>query len=106
MSAKRKQNDLPFRLAALGIPEELLPVVRGCVRELEEEGVRGKALRRLFNRLADRPESFAEHPILGALAGMLRSGASCGNSTTAGTPKNPASRGEASPRKEANALTP
>lgn len=80
MSAKRKQNDLPFRLSALGIPEELLPVVRGCVRELEEEGVRGKALRRLFNRLADRPESFADHPILGALAGMLRSGASRGAS--------------------------
>ena len=67
-SSRRK---LPFRPDALGIPRELEPVVVRCVRELEEDGVRGKALRRLFNRLADNPASFADHPVLGGLAGML-----------------------------------
>ena len=74
MSAKRTKNGLPFRLSALGIPEELLPVVLGCARELEDDGVRGKALRRLFSHLADDPGSFTDHPVLGSLASMLRPG--------------------------------
>lgn len=73
MAARRSKTDaeLPFRLSALGMPGELEPVVRQCVRELEEDGVRGKALRRLFGRLADDPGSFADHPVLGRLAVML-----------------------------------
>lgn len=65
-----------FRLSALGIPERLWPVVQGCVTRLEEEGVPGKAQRRLFGRLVAEPQAFAEHPILGDLAVMLRGGSS------------------------------
>ena len=73
MAARRSKThaELPFRLSALGMPGELEPVVRQCVRELEDDGVRGKALRRLFGRLADDPGSFADHPVLGRLAVML-----------------------------------
>lgn len=76
MVMKSTKNKLPFRLSALGIPEQFMPVVLQCVRQLEDEGVRGKALRRLFGRLADDPRSFTDHPVLGSLAGMLRGGAS------------------------------
>jgi len=71
MNSGKMKDRLPFRLTALGIPERLLPVVRHCVRQLEEDGVRGKALRRLFGRLAQEPGAFADHPVLGDLAGML-----------------------------------
>jgi len=76
MGTNSTKNKLPFRLSALGIPEEFLSVVLSCARELEEDGVRGKALRRLFGHLADDPGSFLDHPVLGTLAGMLRGGAS------------------------------
>ena len=69
--SRKMEKTLPFRPAALGIPERLLPVVLECVRQLEGEGVRGKALRRLFGRLAQNPRSFGDHPILCDLAGML-----------------------------------
>jgi tRNA-splicing ligase RtcB len=71
MNSGKMKDRLPFRLTTLGIPEWLLPVVRHCVRQMEEEGVRGKALRRLFGRLAQEPGAFADHPVLGDLAGML-----------------------------------
>ncbi|NLW81133.1 MAG: RtcB family protein [Desulfovibrionales bacterium] len=63
---------MPFRLSALGMPEALQDAVLACVRELEQDGVRGKALRRLFRGLAENPASFLEHPVLGTLAAMLR----------------------------------
>ncbi|MGE4441303.1 MAG: RtcB family protein [Desulfomicrobium sp.] len=65
------RNRLPFRPQALGFPRGLAPVILQCAERLEADGVRGKALRRLFSRLADDPAAFAGHPILGGLAGML-----------------------------------
>lgn len=75
------KSRLPFRLEALGIPERLLPVVRRCVDRLEEDGVRGKALRRLFGRLTQDPAPFADHPVLGGLAVMLAGASSSADST-------------------------
>jgi tRNA-splicing ligase RtcB len=71
MNSRKMEKALPFRPAALGIPDRLFPVVLDCVRQMEGEGVRGKALRRLFGRLAQDPRSFRDHPVLGGLAGML-----------------------------------
>jgi tRNA-splicing ligase RtcB len=60
-----------FRPTALGVPRELESIASACVRELEAEGVPGKAIRRLFARLVETPAAFLEHPILGRLAAML-----------------------------------
>ena len=78
MNSRNTEKKLPFRPVALGIPERLMPVVLDCARQLDGEGVRGKALRRLFVRLAQDPKSFADHPVLGGLAGMLGSESSPG----------------------------
>ena len=83
MNSGKIKNKLPFRLEALGLPERLLPVVRQCADRLEGDGVRGKALRRLFGRLVQDPAAFADHPVLGGLAGML-----AGASTDFGTGAN------------------
>jgi len=71
MNSGKIKTSLPFRLEALGISERFLPVVRQCVLRLEAEGVRGKAVRRLFGRLAEDPGAFSDHPVLGSLAEML-----------------------------------
>jgi tRNA-splicing ligase RtcB len=78
MNSRNMEKKLPFRPVALGIPERLIPVVLDCARQLEGQGVRGKALRRLFIRLAQEPRSFEDHPVLGGLAGMLGGGSSPG----------------------------
>lgn len=82
----------PFRLAALGIPERLSPVVLACLARLDEEGVPAKAQRRLFGRLAREPKAFRDHPVLGDLAAML-----CGESARE-TPAPKTSPREASAR--------
>jgi tRNA-splicing ligase RtcB len=69
---KKSKSDLPFRLSALGIPEILTPLVTAGVRELAEDGVPAKALRRLFTRLAESPAEFLDHPVLGGLALALQ----------------------------------
>ncbi len=71
MNRGNNKNRLPFRLEAQGLSERLLPVVRQCVDRLHGDGIRGKALRRLFTRLTQEPAVFADHPVLGGLAGML-----------------------------------
>ena len=71
MNSGKMKTGLPFRLESLGLPERLLPVARQCALRLEAQGVRGKAMRRLFGRLAGDPGAFADHPVLGGLAGMI-----------------------------------
>lgn len=69
--ARKRVTNPPFRPETLGIDSSFAPVVEDCVLRLERDGVRGKALRRLFARLADRPQAYLEHEILGALAAMI-----------------------------------
>ena len=88
MNHGKMKKKLPFRLAALGIPERFFPVVRSCVLQLEEDGVPGKAQRRLFGRLAEEPQSFKDHPVLGDLAAML-----CGESARRTSVNNAAAPG-------------
>ena len=69
--ARKRVTNPPFRPETLGIDSSFAPVVEDCVLRLERDGVSGKALRRLFARLADRPQAYLEHEILGALAAMI-----------------------------------
>lgn len=69
-------------------PGAFFPVVRSCVLQLEEDGVPGKAQRRLFGRLAEEPQSFKDHPVLGDLAAML-----CGESARRASVNNAAAPG-------------
>ena len=71
MNSGKMKTGLPRSPESLGLSGRLLPVVRQCALQLEAEGVRGKALRRLFGRLVENPGAFADHPVLGVLAGML-----------------------------------
>lgn len=62
---------LPFRLAAVGIPEEFRAQVLSCAKALAAKNIQGKALRRLFKRLGEDPQAFISHPELLHLATML-----------------------------------
>jgi tRNA-splicing ligase RtcB len=97
MNKEVMKKKLPFRLAALGIPERLLPVVRACVLQLNDEGVPAKAQRRLFGRLADEPQTFKEHPILGDLAAMLCGESARGTSIQGASTRGASARGASAP---------